>query len=76
MADGEPGAELQVDFGRMGLVFDSEVGRRRVCWAPIFTTCYPRQCFVWLSFSQTLETLIEGLEAARSIPPAARRPGD
>jgi hypothetical protein len=30
VADGEPGAELQVDFGRMGLIFDSEKGRRRV----------------------------------------------
>jgi hypothetical protein len=64
VADGEPGLELQVDFGRMGLVFDSVTGRRRVCWALVFTACYSRHCFVWLSFNQTLETVIEGFEAA------------
>ena len=64
VADGEPGSELQVDFGKMGVIFDSVTGRRRVCWALIFTACYSRHCFVWLSFSQTLETVIEGFEAA------------
>jgi transposase len=53
-----------VDFGRMGLVFDAERGRRRVCWALIFTACYSRHCFVWLSFSQATETVIDGFEAA------------
>lgn len=33
IADGEPGKELQVDFGRMGLLLDAQRGRRRVCWA-------------------------------------------
>ncbi len=67
VADGEPGSELQVDFGKMGLIFDSVTGRRRVCWALIFTACYSRHCFVWLSFSQTLVTVIEGFEAAWSF---------
>ena len=64
VADGEPGDELQVDFGRMGLVFDSETGRRRVCHALIFTACFSRHCFVWLSFSQTTAAVIDGFEAA------------
>lgn len=64
VVDGEPGDELQVDFGRMGLVFDAETGRRRVCWALIFTACYSRHCFVWLCFSQTTDVVIEGFEAA------------
>ena len=64
VADGEAGVELQVDFGRMGPIFDSVAGRRRVCWALIFTACYSRHCFVWLSFSQTLETVIDGFEEA------------
>jgi hypothetical protein len=64
VADGEPGVEVQVDFGKMGLVFDSATGRRRVCWALIFTAVYSRHCFVWLSFSQATETVIEGFEAA------------
>jgi hypothetical protein len=64
VADGEPGSELQVDFGKMGVIFDPGTGRRRVCWALIFTAGYSRHCFVWLSFSQTLETVIEGFEQA------------
>jgi transposase len=64
IADGEPGGELQIDFGKMGPVFDTGSGRRRVCWALIFTAVYSRHCFVWLSFNQTIETLIEGCEAA------------
>jgi len=64
VADGEPGAELQVDFGKMGLLPDPSTGRRRVCWALIFTACYSRHCFVWLSFRQTTEEVIAGFEAA------------
>jgi hypothetical protein len=40
VADGEPGDELQVDFGRMGMVFDPAAGRNRVTHALIFTACY------------------------------------
>ncbi len=53
VADGKPGDECQVDFGRLGLVFDSVTGRRRVCHALVFTACVSRHCFVWLSFTQT-----------------------
>jgi transposase len=67
VADGEPGAECQVDFGRMGLVFDSASGRRRVCHALIFTACFSRHCFVWLSFTQTTAAVIDGCEAAWSF---------
>ena len=62
VADGEPGAELQVDFGRMGLLHDG--GRKRVCHALIFTASYSRHCFVWLTFRQTTEDVIAGFEAA------------
>ena len=64
VADGEPGSELQVDFGRMGLIFDPEASRRRVVQALIFTACYSRHCFVYLSFTQTTEAVIAGCEAA------------
>jgi transposase len=67
VADGEPGDELHVDFGRMGLIFDAETGRDRVCHALIFTACYSRHCFVWLTFSQTTEAVISGFEAAWSF---------
>jgi transposase len=64
VADGEPGVECQVDFGRMGLVPDPASGRRRVCWALIFTAVFSRHQFVWLTFRQTTEAVIEGCEAA------------
>jgi transposase len=64
VADGEPGDELQVDFGRMGLLFDSGTDRRRVCHALIFTPCVSRYSFVWLCFSQMMADVIEGCEAA------------
>ena len=35
--DGKPGDELQVDFGRLGLVFDAMTGRQRVCRTLIVT---------------------------------------
>lgn len=62
--DGEPGSELQVDFGRMGLVPDPAGGGRRMVQALIFTACYSRHCFVWLSHRQTTAAVIEGFEAA------------
>lgn len=64
VADGEPGSELQIDFGKMGLILDPDTGKRRVVWALIFTACYSRHCFVWLSFRQTTEAVIAGCEAA------------
>lgn len=64
VADGEPGAEVQIDFARMGLVNDAVAGRRRVCHALIFTAVFSRHMFVWLTFSQTLDAVIAGCEAA------------
>ena len=64
VADGEPGVECQIDFGRMGKIFDPESGRNRVVHALIFTAVYWRHMFVWLTFNQTLEVIIAGCEAA------------
>jgi hypothetical protein len=64
VADGQPGVELQVDFGKMGLIDDPESGRRRVVQALIFTAVFSRYCFVWLSFTQTTAAVIAGCEAA------------
>jgi transposase len=64
VADGEPGGECQLDFGYMGMLPDPVTGRRRKVHALIFTAAYSRHMFVWLSFSQTLGTLIAGCEAA------------
>ena len=39
-------------------------GRQRKVHALIFTACYSRHMFVWLSFTQTLAAFIAGCEAA------------
>src|SRR5215469_326177 len=64
VADGEPGAECQLDFGYLGLLVDPVTGRQRKVHALIFTACYSRHMFVWLSFAQTLAAFIAGCEAA------------
>jgi transposase len=64
VADGEPGAELQVDFGDLGLMTDEESDRRRRVRALVFTAAYSRHTFVWLTFSQNLVAVIAGFEAA------------
>lgn len=63
VADGEPGVELQVDFGYMGYLTGDD-GRRRKVHALIFTAVYSRHLFVWLTYSQTLVAVIAGCEAA------------
>ena len=64
VADGEPGVQCQLDFAKMGLVYDPGAGRWRVTHALIFTAVCSRHMFVWLTFSQTLVAVIEGCEAA------------
>ena len=64
VADGEPGVECQLDFGYLGLLADPVSGRQRKVHALIFTACYSRHMFVWLSFTQTLAAVIAGCEAA------------
>jgi hypothetical protein len=64
VADGDPGVECQVDFGKLGLMHDPASGRRRALHALIFTAVFSRHVFVWLSFTQTLADVIAGCEAA------------
>jgi transposase len=64
VADGEPGAECQLDFGYLGLLTDPVAGRQRKVHALIFTAVCSRHMFAWLSFTQTLAAVIAGCEAA------------
>jgi transposase len=64
VADCEPGAELQADFGRMGLLDDPATGRRRVTHALVLTAVYSRHMFVFLTFRQDLASVVAGFEAA------------
>jgi transposase len=65
VADCEPGAEVQVDFGRLGMLTDQADGRRRrVVHGLIFTAVYSRHMFVYPTYRQTLTEVISGFEAA------------
>lgn len=64
VADGEPGQELQADFGRLGMISDAETGRRRLLHALVLTAVVSRHTFVWCTYTQTTEAIIAGLEAA------------
>jgi transposase len=64
VADGEPGDELQVDFGKLGRIADAESGRLRDLWALVFTPVVSRYSFVWLTHRQTTGDVIAGFEAA------------
>ncbi len=64
MADTEPGEVAQVDFGRMGLVFDPETSKNRVLHALVATLVFSRHQYVYLTHRQDLDALIAGLEEA------------
>ncbi|MET9030987.1 hypothetical protein ABZW96_36085 [Nocardia sp. NPDC004168] len=63
VADCEPGTEVQVDFGRLGLLTDIE-GRGRVVKGLIFTAVYSRHMFVYPTYRETLNDVVAGFEAA------------
>ena len=64
MEDTAPGEVAELDFGRLGLIHDPETGPRRAAGALIVVLAYSRHSFVWPTFSQKLEDVIMGLEAA------------
>jgi hypothetical protein len=60
--DPEPGREVQVDFGYLGMIGDGD--RRRKLHALVFTAVFSRYCYVYLTFPQTTLAVIAGCEAA------------
>jgi transposase len=69
-----PGELAEVDFGKLGLIFDPEAGRRRTAWALVVSLGYSRHMYVHLTFSQQVRDLIAGIEAAwRFFRGVARR---
>ena len=64
MEDTGPGEVAEMDFGRLGLVWDEAGNRKRMAWALVVVLCHSRHCFVWPLFRQQLGDIIEGLEAA------------
>ncbi len=66
LADPPPGQEAQVDFGLMGWVQDA-TGRRRKLYALLVTLSYSRYQFVYPSWEQTTEAVIDGLDGAWAL---------
>ena len=63
VADGEPGHELQADFGRLGKVGRAG-GPRRLVKGLALTPCVSRYTFCWPTYGETLPEVIEGFEEA------------
>lgn len=63
MADTAPGEIAEMDFGKRGAVVDAHTGQRGIVWALVVVLAYSRHSFVWPLVRQTLEAVIEGLEA-------------
>jgi transposase len=64
VADCDPGELAEVDFGRLGLVPDPATGRRRVLHALVVTLVFSRHQYVYVTHSQKITDLIDGLEEA------------
>jgi len=64
MAEVAPGEAAEVDFGRLGFIFDSELGKRRLVWALVVTLLFSRHMYVHVGYRQKIADLIAGLDAA------------
>ena len=64
MEQSGPGEVAELDFGRLGFIQDQEAGRRCTVWALIVVLTHSRHSFLWPTYSQKLEEVIAGLEAA------------
>ncbi|WP_157069319.1 IS21 family transposase [Sandaracinus amylolyticus] len=64
VVDAPPAEEAQVDFGKMGDVYDPAAGRVRALYVLVVTLCFSRYQFVWPTWDQTTATVCEGLDAA------------
>ena len=64
MAECAPGEVAEVDFGRLGLVFDPATGANRVLHALVVTLVHSRHQYVHVTHSQKLADVIDGLEDA------------
>ena len=64
MAETAPGEVAEFDFGRLGYLVDPDTGKRQLVWALVVVLPYSRHSFVWPLVQQTLQAVIEGLEAA------------
>ena len=64
VAETSPGELAEVDFGKLGYVPSDLFGRLRLLYALIVTLAFSRHQYVYLTHSQKLPDLMEGLEDA------------
>ena len=64
MAETEPGEIAEVDFGKLGPVYDNLTGKNKIAHALLVTLPYSRHQYVHISFFQKLPDLICALENA------------
>jgi transposase len=64
MADTEPGEVAEVDFGRLGFLYDPLIERKRFVYGLVVTLCASRHQYVHVTFTQDLPSLIAGIEDA------------
>lgn len=64
MAETEPGEVAEVDFGRLGYLFDKAANRLRALYALVVTLVFSRYQYVHITGKQDLPALIGGIEDA------------
>ena len=62
MAETEPGEVAEVDFGRLGYIFDKALNRMRLLYALVVTLVFSRYQYVHVTHKQDLPALILGIE--------------
>lgn len=53
---------MELDFGRLGRIYDSVAGREMTVRAMQAVCSYSRHMFVWTLYRQTIEGVVHGLE--------------
>lgn len=64
MAETDPGEAAEVDFGRLGYLFDKALNRMRVLYALVVTLVFSRYQYVHITHKQDLPALIRGIDDA------------
>lgn len=64
MAETEPGEVAEVDFGRLGYIYDKSLGKKRLLHALVVTLVFSRHQYVHVTHKQDLSALIKGIEDA------------
>lgn len=64
MTDTEPGEVAEVDFGRLGYLYDNVLNRMRALHALVVTLVFSRYQYVHVTHKQDLPALICGIEEA------------